>query len=86
MQALRVSAASRPKAVAGAIVAVVKSSGPVEIQAVGAGAVNQAIKAIAIARGYLSTDGVDLVMQPEFMELAIDGESRTGVRMLVEPR
>lgn len=86
MQTLRVSASSRPKSVAGAIAAVVKESGPVEIQAVGAGAVNQAIKAIAIARGYLNGEGVDLVMQPEFMELAIDGESRTGVRMLIETR
>lgn len=86
MQSLRVSAASRPKAVAGAIAAVIKDSGPVEIQAVGAGAVNQAIKAIAIARGYLRQDGFDVVMQPEFMELAIEGESRTGVRMLVQPR
>lgn len=86
MQSLRVSASSRPKAVAGAIAAVIKESGPLEIQAVGAGAVNQAIKAIAIARGYLSLDGFDVIMQPEFMELAIDGESRTGVRMLVEPR
>lgn len=86
MQTLRVSAASRPKALAGAIAAVIKESGPVEVQAVGAGAVNQAIKAIAIARGYLSADGFDLVMQPEFMDVALDGESRTGVRMVVEPR
>lgn len=86
MQSLRVSASSRPKAVAGAIAAVIKESGPLEIQAVGAGAVNQAVKAIAIARGYLGQDGLDLVVQPEFMEIAIDGESRTGVRMVVEPR
>lgn len=86
MQSLRVSASSRPKAVAGAIAAVIKESGPVEIQAVGAGAVNQAIKAVAIARSYLRPDGFDIVVQPEFMELAIDGETRTGVRMVVETR
>jgi stage V sporulation protein S len=86
MQSLRVSASSRPKAVAGAICAVIKESGPLEIQAVGAGAVNQAVKAVAIARGYLSPDGFDLILRPEFMELAIDGESRTGVRLLVAPR
>jgi stage V sporulation protein S len=86
MQSLRVSASSRPKAVAGAIAAVIKESGPLEIQAVGAAAVNQAIKAVAIARGYLAPDGYDVVLRPEFMELAIDGESRTGVRLVVEPR
>ncbi len=86
MQSLRVSAASRPKAVAGAIAAVIKESGLLEIQAVGAGAVNQAIKAVAIARGYLNPDGLDLVMRPEFMDIAIDGESRTGIRLIVEPR
>ncbi len=84
MQSLRVSAASRPKAVAGAIAAVIKESGLLEIQAVGAGAVNQAVKAIAIARSFLIEEGLDLFMRPEFVEVAIDGEMRTGLRMVVE--
>ncbi|NMP22970.1 stage V sporulation protein S [Sulfobacillus harzensis] len=84
MQSLRVSAASRPKGVAGAIVAVIKESGPLELQAVGAGAVNQAVKAIAIARAFLTEEDLDLAVRPEFVELFIDGQTRTGIRLLVE--
>lgn len=86
MQILRVSASSRPKSVAGAIASILKESGIVEMQAVGAGAVNQAVKAMAIARGFLSSSDMDLVAVPEFMEVAIEGQTRTGLRFTVEPR
>lgn len=86
MRSLRVSAASRPKAVAGAIAALIDEAGALEIQAVGAGAVNQAIKAVAIARSYLQSGDRDLVVLPEFVAVAIDGESRTGIRLVIEPR
>lgn len=86
MQTLRVAASSRPKSVAGALAAILRESGPVEIQAVGAGAVNQAVKAMAIARGFLSQYEMDLVVIPEFFEIAIEGESRTALRFIVEPR
>ena len=65
---------------------VVRQSGAVEVQVVGAGALNQAIKAIAIARGYLAPSGVDLVCVPTFADIEIDGESRTAIRLLVEHR
>jgi len=85
MQSLRVSSASRPKAVAGAIAALIKESGgALEIQAVGAGAVNQAVKALAIARSYVGLEGYDLVMRPEFIEVSIEGDSRTALRLVIE--
>lgn len=65
---------------------VVRQSGAVEVQVVGAGALNQAIKAIAIARGYLAPSGVDLVCIPTFADIQIDGQSRTAIRLLVEDR
>jgi stage V sporulation protein S len=65
---------------------VVRQSGAVEVQVVGAGALNQAIKAIAIARGYLAPSGVDLVCVPTFADIQIDGQSRTAIRLLVEDR
>ncbi|MHB1126019.1 MAG: stage V sporulation protein S [Bacillota bacterium] len=86
MEVLKVSANSNPKSVAGALAAVFRSQGKAEIQAVGAGAVNQAIKAIAIARGFIAPNGVDLVMIPAFTEIQIDGEERTAIRFLVEAR
>ncbi len=86
MEVLKVSAQSNPKAVAGALAAVFRQSGKVEIQAVGAGAVNQAVKAIAIARGYVAPNGIDLIMIPAFAEIAIDGEERTAIRFIVEAR
>ncbi|MCY0863786.1 MAG: stage V sporulation protein S [Sulfobacillus sp.] len=84
MQVVRVSGASRPKSVAGAIVAMMKDVGQVEVQAVGAGAVNQAVKAIAVARGYLQEDAKDLIARPEFIEVTIDGTTKTGIRFWVE--
>jgi len=86
MKELRVSSKSDPKAVAGALAAVVREEKKVELQAVGAGAVNQTIKAIAISRGYVAPNGMDLIMIPAFAEIEIDGEERTAIKFLVEPR
>lgn len=86
MEVLKVSASSKPKAVAGALAAVLREHGSAEVQAVGAGAVNQAIKAIAISRGFVAPNGIDLVCIPAFAEIQIDGEERTAIRFIVEPR
>lgn len=86
MEVLKVSATSKPKSVAGALAAVVREKGSVEIQAVGAGAVNQSVKAIAIARGFVAPNGIDLVCVPAFSEIDIDGEERTAIRFLVGSR
>lgn len=86
MALLKVSADSKPKSVAGAIAAVVREQETVEIQAVGAAAVNQAVKAIAIARGYVAPNGLDLVCVPAFADIDIDGEQRTAMRFVVGPR
>lgn len=86
MEVLKVSAQSNPKSVAGALAAVLREKGTAEVQAVGAGAVNQAIKAVAIARGFVAPNGIDLVTIPAFAEITIDGEERTAIRFIVEPR
>ena len=86
MDALKVSSKSSPSSVAGAMAGVVRQQGSVEVQVVGAGALNQAIKAVAIARGYLTPSGIDLVCVPTFVDVVIDGESRTGIRLLIEDR
>ncbi|KYZ77332.1 stage V sporulation protein S [Anaerosporomusa subterranea] len=86
MEMLKVSAQSNPKSVAGALAAVLREKGSAELQAVGAGAVNQSIKAIAIARGFVAPNGIDLVTIPAFSEISIDGEERTSIRFIVEPR
>ncbi len=86
MEILKVSATSKPVAVAGAIAGVIRSSQKVEVQAIGAGAINQAIKAIAISRGYVAPGGIDLICIPSFIDISIDGEERTGIRLLVELR
>lgn len=83
---IKVSAKSRSTAVAGAIAAVIREHRFAEVQAIGAGAVNQAVKALAIARGYLSGDEIDIVCTPYFTEVDIDGQERTAVRFTVEPR
>ena len=83
---LRVSAQSNAKSLAGALAAVLRERGTVEMQAVGAGAVNQAVKAIAIARGFVAPNGIDLVAIPAFSEIVIDGEERTAIRFVVGPR
>lgn len=86
MEVLKVSAQSNPKSVAGALAAVLREKGSAEVQAVGAGAVNQAIKAVAIARGFVAPNGIDLITIPAFAEITIDGEERTAIRFIVEPR
>lgn len=86
MEVLKVSAQSNPKSVAGALTAILREKGSAEIQAVGAGAVNQAVKAIAITRGFIAPNGVDLVAVPAFVEITIDGEERTAIKFIVEPR
>lgn len=83
---IKVSATSRSTAVAGAIAGVMREHHFAEVQAIGAGAVNQAVKALAIARGYLDGDGIDIMCTPQFMEVDIDGQERTAVRFTVEPR
>jgi stage V sporulation protein S len=86
LDVLKVSATSKPKSVAGALAAVLREKGSAEVQAVGAGAVNQAVKAIAIARGYVAPNGIDLICVPAFAEIDIDGEERTAIRFIVQPR
>ena len=83
---IKVSAQSRSTAVAGAIAGVMREHGYAEVQAIGASAVNQAIKAIAIARGYLEEDQMDLAVVPSFTEVDIDGNERTAVRISVFKR
>jgi len=83
---IRVAAQSRSTAVAGAIAGVIRESGRAEVQAIGAGAVNQAIKAVAIARGFLALDGLDVICIPTFSDVEISGQERTAIRILVEPR
>jgi stage V sporulation protein S len=83
---IKVSAKSRSTAVAGAIAAVMREHRYAEVQAIGAGAVNQAVKALAIARGYLTGDNIDIICVPYFTEVDIDGQERTAVRFSVEPR
>ena len=86
VEVLKVSGKSRPSSVAGAIAGVVRQAGRVEIQAIGAGATNQAIKAVAIARGYLISSGIDIVCIPAFIDVQIDNEERTAIKLLVEKR
>lgn len=83
---IKVSARSRTASVAGAVAGVMRDAGRAEVQAIGAGAVNQALKAIAIARGYLLDEQQDIVCIPRFVEIEIDGSSRTALRVVVLPR
>lgn len=86
MEIVKVSANSVPKSVAGAIAGVVREQDEVEVQAVGAGAANQAVKSIAIARGYMALSGVDLICIPAFASVLINGEERTAMKFIVQPR
>lgn len=81
MEYLKVSSKSSPASVAGAIAGMVKDGVPVNIQSVGAGALNQAIKAIAIARGFLIPTGIDISCAPSFADIDIAGENRTAIRL-----
>ena len=86
MEVLKISSKSNPNSVAGAIAGLVKESNKAEMQAIGAGALNQAVKAVAIARGFVAPSGVDLVCIPAFAEVQVEGEDRTGIKLIVESR
>ncbi|MDW7739904.1 MAG: stage V sporulation protein S [Bacillota bacterium] len=86
METLKVSAHSKTKALAGALAAVIRTEGVVELQAIGAGAVNQAIKAIAVARGYVAPNGINLIFIPSFVEILVNEQERTAIKFTVESR
>lgn len=86
MEVLKVSAKSNPNSVAGALAGVLRERGNAEIQAIGAGALNQSVKAVAIARGFVAPSGIDLICIPAFTDIMIDGEERTAIKLIVEPR
>ncbi len=86
MEILKVSSKSNPNSVAGALANVFREKGSVEIQAVGAGALNQAIKAIAIARGFVAPSGKNLVCIPAFADISIEGEEKTAIKLIVEAK
>jgi stage V sporulation protein S len=83
---LRIGAHSDPNKVAGALAGTIREQGRAEMQTIGAGALNQAIKSIAIARGFLAPSGVDLVCYPAFVDVEVDGNERTAIRLFVEPK
>ena len=86
MEVLIVSSKSNPNSVAGALAGVLREKGSAEIQAIGAGALNQAVKAIAIARGFVAPSGMDLVCVPAFTDINIEGDQKTAIKLIVEPR
>ena len=86
MEVLKVSSKSNPNSVAGALAGVLREKGSAEIQAIGAGALNQAVKAIAIARGFVAPSGMDLVCVPAFTDTNIEGDQKTAIKLIVEPR
>jgi len=86
MNIIKVSANSRTAAVAGAIAGVMREHRFAEVQSIGAGAVNQAVKAVILAKGYLVNDGIDIICVPEFVDVDIDGKVRTAIRLNISPR
>jgi stage V sporulation protein S len=86
MDIIKVSGKSRTSAVAGAIAGVVREHKRAEVQAIGASAVNQAVKALALAKSYLVEDGINIVFIPEFVDVEIDEKVRTAIKFTVEPR
>jgi stage V sporulation protein S len=86
MDVIKVKANSRTAAVAGAIAGVVREHKRAEVQAIGAGAVNQAIKALVLAKGYLADDGIPVACVPEFVDVDIDGKVRTAIKLVIEPK
>mgnify|MGYP001014438962 FL=1 len=86
METLKVSSKSDPNRVAGALANVLRDKGNVEIQAIGAGALNQAIKGVAIARGFVAPSGKNLVCIPAFQDIVIDGEERTAIKLIIEAK
>jgi stage V sporulation protein S len=86
MDIIKVKANSRTAAVAGAIAGVIREHKHADVQAIGAGAVNQAVKALVLARGYLQEDGINVCAMPEFVDVDIEGKVRTAIKLVVEPR
>ena len=86
MEVLKVSAKSNPNSVAGALAGVLRERNAVELQAIGAGAINQTVRAIAIARGFMAPSGIDLVCIPAFVDVVIGNEERTAIKFIVQPR
>ena len=86
MDVIKVKANSRTAAVAGAIAGVMREHKHAEVQAIGAGAVNQSVKALVLAKGYLSEDGIEIMCIPEFVDVAIDGKVRTAIKLTVDPK
>jgi stage V sporulation protein S len=86
MEMIKVSANSRTSAVAGAIAGVIREHKRAEVQAIGAGAVNQAVKALVLAVGYLNGDGIKVVCVPEFADVTIDDKVRTAIKLVIEVR
>ena len=85
MDVIKVKANSRTAAVAGAIAGVMREHKHADIQAIGAGAVNQAVKALVLARGYLAEDGINVMCYPEFVDVDIEGKVRTAIKLVVDP-
>ena len=83
---MKVSSKSKPNSVAGALAGVLREKGAAEMQAIGAGALNQAVKAVAIARGFVAPSGMDIICIPAFTDVEINGERRTAIKLTVEPR
>jgi len=86
MEMIKVSANSRTAAVAGAIAGVIREHHRAEVQAIGAGAVNQAVKALVLATGYLRNDGINVICVPEFADVTIEDKVRTAIKLVVEPQ
>ncbi|MFM8322502.1 MAG: stage V sporulation protein S [Chloroflexota bacterium] len=86
MNVIKVSGTSRTSAVAGAIAGVFRENKHAEVQAIGAIAVNQAVKALALAKSYLKEDGYEIAFMPEFVDVEIDGKVRTAIKFVIEPR
>lgn len=86
MDILKISAKSSPNAIAGALAGLIKENGKAEMQAIGAGAINQAVKAVAIARGFVAPLGIELSCMPAFTEITINEEEKTGIRFSIETR
>ncbi len=86
MEILKVSSKSNPSKVAGAIANVFRQDGTVELQTIGAGSLNQAIKAIAIARGFVAPSGKNLIVIPAFSDITIDGAEKTAIKLIVESK
>ncbi|HHW67903.1 MAG: stage sporulation protein [Epulopiscium sp.] len=86
MEVLKVASKSNPNAVAGALANTIREKGGAELQAIGAGALNQALKAVIIARGYVAPSGIDLICVPAFTDIEINGEERTAIKLIIQAR